>query len=273
MLADTNSRPTLDEQYEGAASSSNLRVWNDEAIRTPADLIVAAGMNKHRMGLALLRLHSEWSSSAKPLPPTKDAIATLARTYRVETDGPHRGKVKLTPPRGETVYVRPQVLASSTADAWYRHELGLLMMQLKSLPSVRTAIAARSRSEEWGADEHVIAAVLLWWMNPKCTTCGGRKGDVVKLRGKEVGKVCTACKGTGLERQGDPPHGPRGKKVAGYISGCLNAARAELREGVYRRARTAAGAEDREDEAARQKRQRDAEVAREEEAASVQRKG
>jgi hypothetical protein len=56
-------RPTVDEKYVSASHASNLRV---EAERTgSADIIIAAGWSPTRIGMALLRLASEWDGAAK----------------------------------------------------------------------------------------------------------------------------------------------------------------------------------------------------------------
>lgn len=276
LEGNTEDKPTLDENYQGACEAPSLRL--EEHRLSAVDMVAAAGMNRHRTGLTLLRLASEWGASAKPAPSTPEQIEALARSYTpegptvrikvpmtseqieraitehgldrvkvkskswhawVEAPNPHQGKV-MVQRDGAVAYMLPLRRANEEARDWHRHELGLLLMGLKSLPAVRDAILARSQQEEWGCDEHVVAAVLLWWLDPKCNKCGGRQ-DVVKLRGKEVGKVCSACKGSGLERQGDPPHGPKGKKIASHIRDCLADARRELREGAYRERRTNAG--------------------------------
>lgn len=237
-------RPGLDEQYQ-TAGSHNMRVGNDSTLPTPGDLIAAAGMNKHRMGLALLRLCSEWASSAKPTAPTEAQIEALARSYKVETKGEHAGKVKVTKD-GKTHYRLPLRQARHEAQEWHAHELGLLMMNLKSLPAVRAALLARSLLGGWAPDEHRVAKVLLWWLDPKCSECGGARERVIPdSGGRTNGKPCRHCRGTGVE---DPPGTSNGgDRIAGYINGCLAAARRELSEGIYRRNRSIKGFLHRED--------------------------
>lgn len=229
---------TVEESYQGACEASSLKL--EEHRLSAADMVAAAGMNRHRTGLALLRLASEWGSSAKPPAPTAKHVEALARTYTVEEPRTlHAGKVKIER-NGEVRYVLPLRLAHEERQLWYLHELTLLLMNLKTLPTVRAAILSRSTEDGWGCDEHVIASVLLWWLDPRCGKCGGRN-EIVKLRGKDVGKICNHCKGTGLERQGDPPHGVKGRKIASHIRSCIADARKELKEGAYRLRRTEAG--------------------------------
>lgn len=61
MLADTNDRPGLDERYETATNASRIQL--EEHRTGAADVLVAAGWSPTRIGMALLRLHSEWSSA------------------------------------------------------------------------------------------------------------------------------------------------------------------------------------------------------------------
>jgi hypothetical protein len=240
MLADVTRGGSIDEAYQGAVSSSNLRVGNDHTLPTPGDMVAAAGMNKHRMGLALLRLQTEWAKSARPLPPTPEDIGRLARTYKTETERPHAGKVKVT--RGDQIeYILPLRHAKRERWGWHEQETLFALSALRTLPWVRDGMLARARDDGWDVNAQAVAEVLLWWLNPKCPTCQGHKEDVVIGTGRTNGRVCHACKGTGLANQGDPPLGRRGQMLAKYIRGCLEAARSELREGAQRMRRTMRG--------------------------------
>lgn len=240
---DNEARPTIEESYSTAAGSSNLRVGNDSTLRTPGDLIAAAGMNKHRMGLALLRLRSEWAGSARPAPPTEAQIEALASTYRVETGTEHAGKVRVVGRAGQVHYRLPARQARHEAAAWYEQELLLLALNLKSLPWVRSALLARAQMGGWAPDEHRVASVLLWWLDPKCKECGGAKERVIPdSGGRTNGRPCRACRGTGVA---DVPHGKAGERIAGYIRGCITAARKELQDGMRRQRRTYKGQADR----------------------------
>lgn len=235
----TNQPRTVEEAYQGACETSSLKI--DEHRTSAGDMIAAAGMNRHRTGLALLRLRSEWASSAHPAPPAPAAIEALAKSFTVEPDGERKGMVKIDLGAGAVEYGLPLRLAYDEAWRWHRHELGLLMMRLNTLPTVRAAIIARSRLDDWGCDEHVIARVLIWWLDPRCEVCGGRT-EVITLRGgRELGKVCRSCSGTGLARQGDPPVGAHGKRIAAHIRGCIADAKRELKEGAYRLHRSEVG--------------------------------
>lgn len=237
--SDTQDRPDLEESYAVAAASSNMRVGNDSTLRTPGDMIAAAGMNRHRTGLALLRLRSEWASSARPAAPTEAQITALASSYQVERKGEHAGKVRVVGKDGKPHFRLPARQARHEAGEWYAGELLCLLENLKSLTWVRSALLARARMGGWAPDVHAVARALLWWLDPKCTACGGAKERVIPdSGGRTNGRTCRHCRGTGVE---DPPHGRAGERIAGYIRGCITAAKRELQEGVYRQNRTYKG--------------------------------
>lgn len=68
--------PDVDELYISASHTSNLRVEAER--RGPGDVLIAAGWSKSRVGMALLRLMSEWDGSAKG-PNMTDTDFTLLR--------------------------------------------------------------------------------------------------------------------------------------------------------------------------------------------------
>jgi hypothetical protein len=275
MLADATG--SIDEAYQGAVGSSNLRVGNDHTLPTPGDMVAAAGMNKHRTGLLLLRLRTEWGSAARPVKPSPEQITEHARKVPVEAPtlriavkltadqiasaradhqleklkdvswvsvleipNPHAGKVRVEN-HGKVEYQLPLKIARRERQAWYEQEIKLALMTMRTLPMLRDALLHYARAQELACDETVVAEVLLWWLDPKCTRCGGNKEEVVPGTGRTNGLICHGCKGSGMERQGDPPSGRKGVKLAGHINACLQAARQELREGSQRLRRTYAG--------------------------------
>jgi len=81
MTTSTDDHPaTVDEIYQSASNTSNLRVEADR--RGPGDVIIAAGWSMSRLGMGLLRLHSEWDASEKPPKPTKASIEALVGTFQ-----------------------------------------------------------------------------------------------------------------------------------------------------------------------------------------------
>lgn len=230
---DTNAPPTLEEGYSTAISSSNLKFDLDRP--GAVQLIIHAGLSPHRLGSALMRLRTEWDAVSKPVPATLAQLKALAATFpredtglvKVEPRPATDADGKPAPPQ----FVTPMVAAQRQADDWHAVEVLNLMQRLKSLPAVRHSL------DDWAADEgiedapHVVAAVLLWWLNSTCQQCMGVKNKVVPGTGRTSAKVCTKCKGTGEMKV---PHGFLGRKVLGYMNSCRHAASAHLRSMKWR---------------------------------------
>lgn len=229
-------KPCISEQYLGAVGSSNLRVGDDSSIRTQGDTIAAAGMNKHRLGLALRRLMSEWDRAAKPAAPTQQRIDEIAASLKVEpaewepgVPNPRAGLVEeFQGARGYT-WRLPMVIAEETAARWYANELHLLMLGLRTLPAVRDALVAHD------GDVHIVAKVLQWWLDPRCPDCQGRRQRVIAGTGRMGSKNCGTCHGTGTS---DVPHGWRGAKLLSHMKASLTAAARDLSEGTFKHQRS-----------------------------------
>lgn len=244
MGEDNEDRPNTDEQYASAVMSSHLRCVGDR--KTPLDMIIAAGMNPERLGMALHRLETEWQSCSHPAPPTTASIEALASTYTVEPafhdaartlKNPHGGLVRV----GEGQYATPLAAAAAEANRWHAHELGLLMQQLKTLPEVREGLIHRFKlrllvrlkwrvpmpwpERDLDAIPHIVGAVLMYWLNPKCPTCHGVKFKVAEGTGRLTTKACKTCRATGERKE---PHGIDGLKMLGYIRECWGSSRKAL---------------------------------------------
>jgi mono/diheme cytochrome c family protein len=87
-MNETTDRPSVDERYTSATNASSLLVTPERACS--ADVIIAAGWAPSRLGMALLRLASEWDASAKP--PTNANAEWLAHEQRLLM-----GKLKTLP--------------------------------------------------------------------------------------------------------------------------------------------------------------------------------
>jgi hypothetical protein len=237
MLADantTNERPDVEESYGSAVSASSLKV--EPHRRTAADMVIAAGMNSHRMGLALMRLRTEWDRSAKPLPLAPAAIERLAAQLpRVEA-GQHAGMVREKLMGGEERFRLPLVVAKEQADAWHAHELGLLLQQLKTLPAVRAGLVHWAAEQELEDGVHVVTAVLLWWLDPACAACGGTGKNIIPGTGGRSKKACGECRKNPNPGERKVPHGGLGRKVLAYLNECRRGARVEL-DGKFRHQR------------------------------------
>ena len=230
LIDEQNPPPTIEEGYATAIGSSNLK--HDPDRPGAVQMIIAAGINPHTLGKALMRLRTEWDASAKPAPPEVEHVKALASTYKKEKSG-----LVLVPkavPAGakaEMEEVTPMVAAQREADAWHELELGRLLQRLKTLPFVRDELV------RWAADQgiegasHVVAAALLWWLGHRCPACKGVQKKVVQGTGRTSAKDCTKCKGTGETRI---PHGFLGRKVIGYMSHSLSNARGHLKATKWR---------------------------------------
>lgn len=225
---DTNAPRTVEESYSSATSASHLRI---EAHRTGAgDYIAAAGMSPYDTGMSLMRLRSEWDRSAKPKPPTREAIEKLAATLEIIPQGePHAGMVAENE-KGKVRYSKPIEAAERMATAWHIHELGLLFQNLKTLPQVRAEL------ERWVGPPHAahtVASVLGWWLDPTCRTCNGCGVRLVKNSGgRSSGKPCFACVMSPVPGQRPLPHAGLGRKLIDHIRACYGRAKADLKNGT-----------------------------------------
>lgn len=212
----SDEKPNLGERYSTAISTSNMRVDVDRS--TPADLVIAAGMNQHRLGMALRRLQTEWDAAAKPTRPTAQAIKALAASYaRI----PSTGLVDV-----EGVFYTPEQAAHRDADLWHAHELGILFQRLKTLPEVRAGLGHWANNKGLDNPEHAVGSVLQWWLAPVCPACHGAKKRVIPGTGRTSSKDCPACRGAG-ER--NLPHGAAGRMVLGYIRNAMNCAGVDMK--------------------------------------------
>ena len=197
---------TVDERYSSATHTSDLRVRPEKT--GDADVMIAAGWCSSRLGMALLRLHSEYDGMQHPRKMTQDAIESYAATL----DGP-----------------KPDRLRQAHLDAskWHLHEMGLMLGRLKSLPVVREQLALVA--DKWGMESPHTAAttVLMWWLDSVCHVCHGVKREQIEDTPILSDIVCQACRGSGETRL---PHGQQGRRLANYIDECLYNARISLRK-------------------------------------------
>jgi hypothetical protein len=225
---DQNPPPTIEESYSTAIGSSNLK--HDPDRPGAVQMIIAAGINPHNLGKALMRLRTEWDASAKPIAPTLDQLRALAGTYKREKGGlvivP-----KLGGSAGETEQITPLAAAQREAEAWHEMELGRLLQRLKTLPMVRGELVRWAGSEGIEGPQHVVAAVLIWWLDCRCRTCKGVQKRVVEGTGRTSSKDCSKCHGSGELKV---PHGFLGRKVLGYMNSCRGSASKHLKETKWR---------------------------------------
>ena len=219
MLADTNERAGVEERYEVACSTSSLKVEAEKG--GSGDVIIAAGWSDSRVGMALLRLASEWNGAAKPTRPTEPMIQAIAERLKAD-DEAMRTKWGPPNPKAPKPY-SPMARARSEALLWHRKELRLLAVSLKSRATVLEQLT------HWailrGIDPLVVGPALLHWLAPKCTVCDGHGRRKIPDAPTLSAKQCHACQGTGNA------HAPEGSgRVLTHIDYVVQVARQSLKK-------------------------------------------
>lgn len=202
--------PTIDETYSSACVTSDMRVpthgGGASDRRVISDYILGAGMAKCRLGGPLMRLHSEFHSTARPKEPTPEQIEALSRTILI--------KVKKVDPKTRKEYIAevPDLRAATKqAWDWYSRELESMMGRLKSLPDVRSQLAEVAKSMRIENPEVVASHVINYWLSQNCPVCTGRGETVVPDTPKLSGRACPRCHG--LQRL-PMPYGSQGRRLA-----------------------------------------------------------
>ncbi|WP_092832173.1 hypothetical protein [Paracidovorax cattleyae] len=92
---------------------------------------------------------------------------------------------------------------------------------LRALPQVQRQLSAQAARWNVDSPEVVSAAVLLWWLQPACSECLGRKFLPMPGTGRLSSRRCIACDATGLT---SVPHGEPGRRIASFIDDCVQRA-------------------------------------------------
>ena len=255
---DRNPPMTVEERYESACGASSLRVQAEKG--GPADLLIAAGWSESRIGMALLRLHSEFTGAAKPERLTAAQLQALAETFKAADDtertnrdrengeldrlrgllskmaAEDEGRVELAEKvvELESLYERGylplpavkvggnhQARARAHAAKWYANELRILALSLKSRPVVWEQLLPWAQVK--GIPEDHIAQALFHWLDPVCSHCDGHGLHKAKDAPALSAKQCRACNGTGTKAI---PEG--GSRVLSHISHCTSEARQSI---------------------------------------------
>lgn len=213
----------VEEAYCSAGNTSDLRVEAD--IRTDADILIAAGWSDSRVGMALLRLHSEWDKAEKPKKPTPAQVTMLENSLRMPCL-PLACDEKALRHANQRARARA---AEKMAVEWYMREMSKLVNKLKSLPDVRRQLTAYV--PKWGIQEAAVKvpAVIAYWLDQTCHACHGLK--FLQLSGSPVlsTKACKACHGSGIA---PVPHGQEGRRVANYMDECVQKGRTSIRRNL-----------------------------------------
>ncbi len=219
-------KPGVEEAYITANNSSNLRLNLDpDSPRGAADVLVAAGLSDRRVGMALLRLHSEWTACAKPRRRNAAQLDAIAETIRRDD-----AKAKKAAELNGAPYKAPgsaKGRARDMADRWYVAELRLLSLSLKSRSSLWAEMKLHGKLTNTSPE--VVAAALLHWLNPTCPVCDGHGRRKVPGQPALSAKICHKCNGTGHV---SPPAGTG--PVLLYMDTCTNKARQSLKKRLRR---------------------------------------
>lgn len=222
-----DSPPTTEERYESATSTSDLTVGGGMVPKDrragQGDVVAAAGLaggrlrpdgqggyvllppNDSSMGMALLRLHSEWSSAAKPRRIGPEVVAKLAEQMRRQ-DAMDR--------------------AQEESQRWYTNEVRLLATRLKSRHDALAQLAQWAAGKGIGHD--TAAEALLHWLDPSCPHCNGLG---VRHFEHQAARTCHKCHGAGERER------PTGSwLVLQKIEYALSVARGKLRKRLRRSA-------------------------------------
>ena len=202
---------TIEEHYTSATHSSNLRVQAD--CRGDADVMISAGWSHSRVGMALLRLHSEYDGVQHPRKMHQSAIEAYALT------------LPGTP--AQRLYQ-----ARADANRWHQHELALMLGRIKSLPAVREQLTIKAHHLGMESPRDVAAAVLLWWLDKVCHMCHGQKREVIANTPILSDIVCPVCHGEGERKL---PYGENGRKLANFMDDCIYRARQSLKNRLHYR--------------------------------------
>lgn len=226
-------RPGIEETYLVASNSSNLRVEADR--RGDGDMVIVAGWTHSRIGMALLRLHSEWDRAEKPRKPLPATVALLAATLPRIQPEQFVISVKAMDKHWKKEPALRADLARQQVQRWYMSKMRSLIGSLSSLASVRHQLTETALV--WGLEEatDVVPATIAYWLDQTCPHCHGLKFLQVPGAPALSARACKPCDGTGVA---PVPHGQPGRRIANYMDFCVSCARGQLKErlrGIHKR--------------------------------------
>jgi hypothetical protein len=211
-MFETGERAGVEERYSVAGNTSDMSVEADK--RNSADVIIAAGWSPSRLGMALLRLHSEWNGLAKPRRASNEAVAVICAAHKAD-DALKRSKGEQIP------NTTPAARAQAEADRWYATELRLTANGLKSRAAVWAQLEAWIGQK--GIASNQAAETLYWWLDPICPKCSGHGLRKVHNQPALSAKRC-GCNGG---KRGAPEGAGR---MIEYLDYCVGVARGSLKK-------------------------------------------
>lgn len=185
MATDTAAptRRSLDESYGIARNTSDLTVAGglvsgEGLVNKAADILGAAGMmgQRHRLGMALIALQSEWDRCEKPPKRTEAQIEARA--------------AELPDKRGRPDMKR----ARAEALVWHATALRQRAMSLRGRSVVLGLLT------DWatlrGVDVDLLSPAIFHWLAPCCPVCDGH-GKLKRPDAPVLGAQCYHCHGSG----------------------------------------------------------------------------
>lgn len=222
---------TVDQQYESASHTSDMTVSGGLAPHGhkngPGDVIAAAGMAAvsnapARIGLAILRLHTEWTSAPIPKRRPLPTLAEIAARMPLVATGVKNGRTIRTADMERAARALAELKVESAR--WYANEVRLVATRLHSRKEVLASLTA------WGATKGIapetVSASLHWWLSHTCPVC---EGHGIRHLEHQGARQCGECYGTGETRR------PEGSgQVLNHIDYALGMARGSLRKRLRR---------------------------------------
>ena len=205
-MADTQDRPGLEERHLTATNTSDMTV--EDGRSRQSDVILAAGMVKNRLGLALIHLRAEWDRTDKPHKRTPAEIAKRA--------------AEIPDKKGKPDVRRATVEALVAHAAAMRHRAATL--------SGRSMVMGLLT--EWatfyGVDHDLLSPALFHWLAPLCPACDGHGKYRMPDSPILSKKTCNHCGGTGTW-----PRPLGAERIHEHMKKCIGRAKGDMADRLY----------------------------------------
>jgi hypothetical protein len=226
---------TTDERYLSSVETSDLTIEGGMIPKDhksgAADVVGAAGLgvglapSPRSTGMALLRLHGEWTSALKPRRVGRPVLEVIAARIRAQDLLDQQ-----TARRNRAQYAAPKPAMTRAADEaqrWYANELRLLATRLKSRAAVLEQLSL------WAAQKGIapaaVAEGLHYWLDDVCPICDMHGFIKVPDQPTLSTMRCKACAGSGKKL-----FPAAASRVVRHIEYCLDEARGQLRKRLAR---------------------------------------
>jgi hypothetical protein len=199
---------------------------------SPRDkLLIAAALAPKAVGRRLIMLHGEWDGCAKPRRPLEHDIAILAKSLLVTRKpfyviSPERMEAHMQ--QMKPAWCRNE--AQRLARLWYMNERLRVIGRLQSVVAVRAGLTKAATAKGMQNAEAKVNAVLEWWLDPVCPTCGGRKYTTMPGTSRLSNRLCAQPKDGGCGGTGERllPHGADGRTIEALMGDFIYRARQQI---------------------------------------------